>query len=153
MVELLLAGLRVAGLDEREPEVQVRRGVLGLELERASVQLDRFLEIIPIRAKDREVEEGWHERRIDLERAPVLGLGEVLLSTRLVDEPEVVPGELVLRLLGDHRFVEVDRLIEATLLVGLERDLERADRRLVLTRAASRQESEHTDDDQRDDPS
>ena len=91
-----------------------------MDLDDLSVELDRLIVISVRRPQDGEVEQGGHEVGVHRDRlaVPLLRLGA--LPSGLIDEPEVVPGELVPRLEGEYLLVELDGLAQAALLVRLE---------------------------------
>ena len=67
---------------------------------------------------DRKVEESGYERRIDVEREPVVRLRRGQRFVRLVDRSEVVVGVLVVRVVDEDLTVVGRGLGEATGLLG-----------------------------------
>lgn len=78
------------------------------------------------RAQYGQVEQRRLELRIDRKCAPVPLLGGVVPSRLLVNQPEVVVGVLVLRVVRQDLVVVVDGFLRLTLVLGQETGAERS---------------------------
>ena len=110
---------------QRDPEVVVRGGVIGVGHQERLVKVDRLLRGTGFNAQDREIEKRRAKAWVYLKREPVVALGGDGAAGDLSDLAEVVVREFVSGIAPKRLEVGHGRFVESTREVGLQSSAQR----------------------------